>query len=38
MPPARSMTVVSSLTAVGRAGSSSRTVIEYETLGAAMGA
>src|SRR3954454_6952732 len=33
-PPPRSITVVSSLTAVGRAGSSSRTVIEYDTLGA----
>src|SRR5680860_120728 len=34
MPPAASMQVVSWLTAVGPAGSSRRTVIEYETLGA----
>src|SRR3954452_14660953 len=33
-PPPFSTTAVSSLTAVGRAGSSRRTVIEYETLGA----
>ena len=33
-PPVASIAVVSSLTAVARAGSSSRTVIEFETEGA----